>query len=207
MPRLDYSDPAVWASTYKLKKASDPEVWATGYERDCSMFPAAVEAAAQIITVLGINASHRIGIIGAGYGWIANQIAQQSGCVVAAVDTSGVIQSGKAVNADIEILNIDVSGNNGRNQVRQALGLSGQNKASFVITEEVITILDDAEAQQLSTFLHNLSDNVVHWTTVRNDKKLADGNQDPRFNWHSIAEWKALLPGDLFIVAGTAVLA
>jgi len=202
VPLVDSNDPAVWASLYDLARLSDPNQRA-GFERDSSLYSAAPREAQGIIAALGINSTHRICVLGAGYGWIANAIAQQSGCVVAAVDTSTYIQSGKAANADVEILNADVRAGSGRAAVRQALGITGQTKASFTITEDLLTILTDAECVQLSGFLHDFSTVVVHWVTLLDQ----GGNQDPRLNWKSVAAWKALLPADLFVQrSGTVVL-
>ena len=202
MPLVDPDDPQTWADLYQLKKASDPNVWADGFVRDCSMYSAAVSDAAGIIAALGINSTHKIGVIGAAYGWVTNQIAQQTGCVVAAVDTSTYIQSGKAANADIAILNADVSAGSGRAAIRQALGITGNNKASFMITEDVLPLLNDTECVQLSTHLHNLSNVVVHWVSLVEP----ESKQDPRLNWKTIEQWKALLPGDLFIQRSRSVL-
>lgn len=206
MPLHDWNDPATWDNAYEVRRLSTGAIDAH-YERDSSLYSAAMGKAAKIVAALNLQPAHKVGIIGCGYGWIANNIALIAGCTVAAVDTSTYIQSGKLANADIEIINADVSSNNGRNQVKQALGITGNNKADFIITEDVITDLTDAECQQLSTFLHNLSDNVVHWTSVLQPEKIASGHQDPSYNWKSIADWKALLPNDLFIVVSTAVLA
>ncbi len=68
-----------------------------------------------------------------------------------------------------------------------------------MITEEVITCLDDTEATQLSTFLNNISNQVVHYTTEIDPDKLASGNQDPNYNWKTLEDWKLLLPNDLIM--------
>lgn len=197
MPLQDWDDPQVWANAYKVKKASNPNEWADGYVRDSSLYTAAPAKANRIINALGIQSTDTVGMIGAGYGWIANQIAIQTGCVVAAVDTSSIIQAGKAANADIEILNADVSAGNGRAAVKQALGITGNNKASYMITEELITLLDDTECTQLSSFLNDLANQVVHYTS-----EIRPNNpQDPDYNWKTLEDWKLLLPADLFISA------
>lgn len=207
MPLQDWNLGATWQNAYRLKKASNPNEWAAGYERDCSMYPAAAFAAGQIVNALNIQPSDTVLILGCGFGWIANNIALITGCTLAAVDTSTWIQTRKAQDADIEILNADVSAGNGRAAVKQALGITGNNKATYALTEEVITCLTDQEAQQLSNWLHDLATNVVHWTTLRDDRKLARGNQEATgYNWKLISEWQALLPSDSFIVSGTSVL-
>ncbi len=201
MPLQDWNDPATWAKAYRLKKANNPNEWADGYVRDCSMYTAAPSKANRIINALGIQSTDTIGVIGGGYGWIGNQIALQTGCVVVVVDTSVVIQNGKLLNSDVEILNADVTTGSGRAAIKQALGITGNNKASYMLSEEVITCLDDTEATQFSTFLNNISDQVVHYTTELLPDKLASGHQDPNYNWKTLEDWKLLLPTDLFISA------
>lgn len=201
MPLVDSDDPAVWASLYDVVR--DDGTGRCGYERVGMRHITAVSNAAGLIAALGITAAHKICLIGAGFGWLSKDIADLSGCVVAAVDTSAYIQSGKAANADITILNADVSAGSGRAQVRQALGLTGQQKASFTITEDVLPILTDAECVQLSGWLHDFSTVVAHWVTLKDQ----GGVQDPRLNWKTAAEWKALLPADLFVQrSGSVVL-
>lgn len=207
MPLQDWNLESTWQNAYRLKKASDPNTWAPAYERDCSVYSAAPNTAAQIASALVLLPAHKVGFIGAGYGWIANAVAQLIGCTVAAIDTSQYIQDRKLANADVEIINADVSAGSGRAQVRQALGITGNSKATYMVTENVITCLTDQECLNLSSFLHDLSDNVVHWTAVPDLDKQARGLQDLNYNWKTIAEWKALLPNDLFIVCGEAVLA
>ena len=201
MPLVDSDDPAVWASLYDV--ARDDGAGRCGFERVGMRHITAVSNAQGIITAIGLNATHRSCMLGAGYGWLAKDLADLAGCVVAAVDTSTYIQSGRAANADITILNADVSAGGGRAAVRQALGITGQTKASFTITEDLLPILSDSECAQLSGFLHNFSTVVVHWLTL-----LDQGHQqDPRLNWKSAVQWKALLPNDLFIQrSGSAVL-
>ena len=195
MPLIDYNDPQAWLDTYRLKKASDPNVWADGFVRDCSVAGAAPTDAGRIITALGLNNAHRIAFIGAGYGWIAKAVADQIGAAVVAIDTSTIIQAGKAANADIDIYALDLDSGQGRATVRQVLGIQGNNPADYAITEDVITVLSDQECIDMSAQLHILATTVVHWSTM----KSQGGSQDPRFNWKTPAEWKALLPNDLFI--------
>lgn len=206
MPLLDYNDPAIWAETYDVNR-DDGQPGRVGYVLAGKRHLISRDIAPEIIAELGLNDTHRILILGAGFGWLANDIAIMSGAVVAAVDTSTYIQDNKVANAEgVEILNADVSAGSGRAQVRQALGITGNNKATHAITENVITVLDDAENTQLSSFLHNMADIVVHWTAERYDDKLAKGFQDPRYNWKHFPDWKLLLPNDLFISARTNTL-
>jgi hypothetical protein len=200
MPLINMDDPAEWDGMYEVPR--DDGTGRGHFEIACKRHIVAVSNAEGIIKALGINATHKIAMIGAGFGWMAKDVAELSGAVVAAVDTSTYIQTRKAQDAEIEILNADVSAGAGRAALRQALGITGNSKASFMITEDVLTILTDAECQQLSSFLHNLSTVVVHWLTVKDQ----GSGQDPRMNWKTPSQWKALLPNDLFIQRSGAVV-
>jgi hypothetical protein len=72
-----------------------------------------------------------------------------------------------------------------------------------MITELVLDCLSDAECQQLSTFLHNLTDTVVHVVAPIDDGGVHD---ETGWNWKTAAQWKALLPNDVFIHAGRWVV-
>jgi len=202
VPGIDWNTEATWNDLYQVQRDDGQPGW-VGFERAGMRHITSLSNAAGIVAALNLNANSKILIVGAGYGWMANDIAGLTGATVCAVDTSTYIQTRKAQNADIEILNADVSTGSGRSAIRQALGISGNSKASHAITEDIITCATDAECTQLSTYLHNLADVVVHWTTMLNQGH----GQDPRLNWKTVAQWKALLPNDLFIQrSGNVVL-
>lgn len=106
-----------------------------------------------------------------------------------------------------DVLSEDLASNASRTRVRQALQAKGA--ASWdVITENVLTVLSDAECVALSSRLRQLSgvNRVIHLTSTRVPPE-SEAIQDPIYNWKSVAEWKALLPADLIVSLYTRGLA
>ena len=78
-----------------------------------------------------------------------------------------------------------------------------QGSISFVITETVLESLEDAEATALSVAGHAFPGqvNVIHM--VYTLSATNPDAQDPAFNWKTLADWKLLIPADVFIDAST----
>ena len=95
------------------------------------------------------------------------------------------------------VLNEDGVSGVSRGRIRQALGLTGNQRAEWGLSESVLESLADAEAQQASTTAHQFVTNVAHYVVT-----TREGNQ-PGYNWKSLADWKLLIPIDSFIEAGT----
>lgn len=96
---------------------------------------------------------------------------------------------------------LDEAGQNGgsRGRIKQALGLQGNETIQQVISEAVIESLSDAEALDGSSDAHIIGDAVAHFVyTLR-----PSGNQEAGFNWKTLEDWKALIPGDTFVEAGS----
>lgn len=88
----------------------------------------------------------------------------------------------------------DIGTDAGRDAIRTFLNGPGFD----VFTEDVLTSLTDAECVQLSKFAHRGNfgaDRVIHLVTPL----IPEARQNPVFNWKTLAEWKALLPADLFV--------
>lgn len=94
---------------------------------------------------------------------------------------------------------LNESGNNGgsRGRIKQALGLQGNERIEWVVSEAVLSSLTDAEAIVGSNDLAIISNNTAHFV-----HKFKPGG-DPGFNWKTLEEWKLLLPSDTFVEAGT----
>ena len=100
---------------------------------------------------------------------------------------------------DVPIVNADIGTSAGRTTVRNALTPSGNPQ--IVVSEEVIGCLDDAEAVQFASDCSAWGgqQTVVHLVTPL----MPDNTQDPGYNWKTMADWKTLIPGDIFINAVT----
>lgn len=93
------------------------------------------------------------------------------------------------------VLPEDARTNGSRRAILQSLGITGNNKADWVVSEAMLESLSDAEAVQASAAAHQMATNVGHALTP-----LKVGfEQDPRLNWKTLAQWKALLPNDVFV--------
>lgn len=94
---------------------------------------------------------------------------------------------------------LDEDGSNGgsRGRIKQALGLQGNERIEWVVSEAVLSSLTDAEAIAGSNDLDIIGNNTAHFV-----HRLKPGG-DPTFNWKTLEEWKLLLPSDTFVQAGT----
>ena len=103
----------------------------------------------------------------------------------------------KGVAEDVLILDADISTSAGRTALRSAVGGNPQ----IVVSEEVIGCLDDAEAIQFAAYCQAWGgqQTVVHLVTPL----MPDNPQDAGYNWKTLAEWKLLIPSDIFIDAVT----
>lgn len=202
MPLVDYDDPTVWASLYDIKDHREPKNRAArlGYERAAMNIISPVKEGQRIIDLLGLNDTHRICFIGCGFGFLVERILAIISPVVVAIDTSQYIQDNKGPNAAITIENFDVSGGQGRGAAKRALGITGNSKADFCISVDVISSLTDTEISQLDGWMFDIATTVVHLVTVLDPVKATIPNcQDPRLAWRTATEWKALMPNSLII--------
>jgi hypothetical protein len=96
----------------------------------------------------------------------------------------------------IDVVDATVSTAEGRLAIRNALTPSGNPQ--IVVTEDVMTSLEDAECIQLAADCQAWGgqQEVVHAVSVLQPD---NPGQDPIFNWKTLAEWQALIPGDTWI--------
>lgn len=195
MPLMDFDSPATWDYLYGGPYTLDrrEEIFGEGM-RDAHALRQALEAR-------GMLPVNKVLIIGAGFGWLAKALMDAGYSQVVACDTSAYIQepTRKAANATVQILNEGGSTTGSKRNIRSALGLSGNNRAPFVITEDIVPCFTDAEIMQYVPHVRDLGTTVVHWTSV-----LSPGNYAP-LNWKSAADWKAMLSPDLIVARGSNV--
>lgn len=202
-----------------------------GYVR-AVLFPDAVNRAAKLAELFGWTpAATRLVIFGAGYGWLAEALAVNHGLSVAALDTSTLIQANKgrsdageiearitAAGLDprtgrgaeirnrlvdgfprsrITIYNEDLSNNASRNRIKQQAFSNGT--PTDCLSEFVLESLTDAECTAASQKLHAFSPTtrIIHCVVT-----IQPGNTSG-YNWKTLEQWKALLPADTFVEAGS----
>jgi hypothetical protein len=98
---------------------------------------------------------------------------------------------------DVPIVSADISTPQGRNAAKSVIGGNPQ----IVVSEDVIGTLSDAEAIQFAADCQKWGgqQTVVHLVTTLDP----DASQDPGYNWKTLADWKLLIPSDIFIDAVT----
>ena len=169
-------------------------------------------------------------IVGAGFGWTAEILETQYGYTnIVHTDVSPWIQDNQDTSEEAEvdaaitsagldpatgrgaelkarlhtsgnrrrhsrsIENEDLGNQGSRNRIRNILG-----DISVGITESVLESLSDAEMLDISDRVDKINANIdrIHLVVT-----TRPGN-NPGYNWHTLAEYKSLLPTDTFVSIG-----
>lgn len=104
----------------------------------------------------------------------------------------------------ISIVDEDISTSAGRTAVRDAL--IGNGNPQIVISEDVVTSLEDAEVLSLNDSMQAWSgpQTIAHIVTaLPTDTVGVPERYGAPFNWKTLADWKALLPDEIWIDIGT----
>ena len=96
------------------------------------------------------------------------------------------------------LLNEQMSSSQAQRRVRQALGLSGNNKADWALSIGVMETLFDNEAVLLNGEMFEVASNVAHYITVYPDVMNSPWNKK------TATEWKTLLNPALIVPHGVA---
>ncbi len=195
-----------------------------------SQLPYARNRANGIVQALGWQPTDRIVLVGAGFGWTVEALEELGFTNVVGSDVSRYIQDNKALTEEQEInaaisavgLNPNVGEGaalkaklyDGGNRTRtskgifnEGLGTPGSRKKiaralggepDWALSESVLESLTDAEAQDISAKVHSWTNAIIAHFVV-----TLGGQQDPGYNWKTLEDWKALLPADTFIEAGS----
>lgn len=95
------------------------------------------------------------------------------------------------------VLNENGKTGGSRGRIKQSLGLSGNDRIGWAVSESVAESLTDAEAIDGSNDMHNIADNVAHLVVKPKPGALM------ALNWKTLEEWDALIPGDTWIEDGS----
>lgn len=208
MPLVDSNDPALWVGPTALYQQYRADgTGPVGYERSVKDHILGNDHL-MLKQALGIQPGQSIVLLGAGFGWVAEGWAALGLGPIAAADNSTFIQGNKTGNAVVPILNEDGSTNASRGRIRQALGLTGGNLATWCISEDVLPIMSDAEARTFASRMRLIGTNVAHWISV-GARRFDNPNVwagDARLNWKTLADWKALVTPDRVVKRGTATV-
>lgn len=109
-----------------------------------------------------------------------------------------VFDGGIRTRASRGVLNANAALPAQRNQIRNALGLSGNQTPDVILSESVLENLTDQEAIDQTAAVRTWGPPLTHYVVT-----TRSGNIPNEFNWKTLGEWKTLLPLDTFIEAGT----
>lgn len=145
---------------------------------------------------LNIQPGQSIALIGSGFGWVGEDWAAAGYGPIANTDTSTWIQANLPGNAIVPVLAEGALSGASRNHIRTAAGLGPSAKFHWVISEDVLPVLTDAECLNLGAAMRILGTNVAHWVTV------AGPNTRASLNWKTKEAWKILMGADLIVQRG-----
>lgn len=134
----------------------------------------------------------KLAIFGCGFGYLV-KLAVEAGYNAFGFDASSyAINRGKALLPTVanRLFVRDATTSAGVNGAKSDAGLKGQQKFPLLVTEDMLTCLTDAEiAVALPLLRGACSSNLLHIVMLEDPST----EQDPRVNWKTAAEWKAIL--------------
>lgn len=149
-------------------------------------------------------------IVGAGFGWSMEYLISLGYSDVYAQDTSAWIQAEKGnVNPRDGQPNstapgrIHGNGLNNAGQRRQLVRETLDREYDVIVSERVMSSLSDAEAAQASGWVHE-NDILQPGGVVVHIEVDSTGAGDPGYNWHTLDDWKALIPADVWVSSNGA---
>jgi len=173
----------------------EPGVLYTHFELD---FPFVLERAEQIKGRFA-NKSTKILIVGCAMGTLVHLLTEAGYVNVWGSDASEwAINEGKIAFPEIadRLLVADALNNSGNSLpsmtgVRRAAGLTGNQRFPLCITDDILTVMSDAECQTALTVLRATASTLFHviWPNI-----LHKPDQDPTLNWKIVPEeWQAFI--------------
>lgn len=139
----------------------------------------------------GIKPGESIVLIGAGFGWVAEDWIREGLGPICAVDTSQWIQSRKDIESQIPIYPYNVNDTSDRKLIMQIIG----GDIDWCITEDMISCLSDSECITLCANLRKIGSRVAHIVSATTDRL-------PQHNYKTKEEWINFLSPDLVFVRG-----
>lgn len=143
----------------------------------------------------GIKPREGILLVGAGFGWVAEDWIREGLGPICAVDTSQWIQSRKIIESQIPIYPYDVNDVSDQILIKQTIGCD----IEWCITEDMISCLSDEECVILCKNLRQLGRRVAHIISPTTDRL-------PQHNYKTKEEWKTFLYPDAVFLRSECIL-
>jgi hypothetical protein len=190
MPLIDFDDPAVWNALY------DPPFVRENRER---VMGEGMRDGVNLRIALGLTPGVTVGIIGGGFGWIAEEwIAYGINAIV--TDISALIQANKTTEAVVPIEDLNVTDPPARERMRTLA-----TTYDLIVTEDVLPCYSDAECLELAAAARTLAP-VAHWVSPYRATGEGGTPQYAGLNWKSLEDWKALMTPDRIVERGSSVV-
>lgn len=192
MPLYDFSTIDYYNNAYR---------GTNGYRRDVKNHIWYPEDALLLKDALNIKTNETILLVGAGFGWIAEEWTNMGLGPICATDTSAWIQANTYTETapNVTIHNLNVNINTDRDMIKSTVNLGPNDKFKWGITEDLLSCLTDQECIEISNNMKLIVDTVVHLVAI--PRRLNDPEWIPKFphNWKSKEDWKSLLPNDTMV--------
>lgn len=160
-----------------------------------------------LIRLFPFSPGETILLVGAGFGWLAEDFLSHGLGPVCAVDTSAWIQAEKINHSVVDVHDLDVTNAQDQDQIKVILGLDTTDKIDWCITEDFFTGCSDSECLVIANALRSIGKNVIHYITP--PPLVMPGPESVLYNrnWKTGAEWKQLLAPDyiLMVRSGTVL--
>lgn len=208
MPLVDFTDASLWDGS---SATSLCRVWNGDNPPTYSGFTRANRQAligndgfnlVKALESVGMAKGEKICLVGGGFGWVTEDFITAGYARARCADSSSWIHADKVHHAAIPIINADIITAAGQVALKTAFNLQAGEKLDWVITEDVLPCLNDAEVIAFVIACRKMGAKVAHWLTP----KLGP-SQDARLNWKSIVEWKTMVAPNYVIQRGKSVVA
>lgn len=150
-------------------------------------------------------------VAGCGWGYLVDEL------VALGVDAWGIDASSYAVSKAQEagtlapgvgnrVVLIDATNRSQLASLRSTAGLSGSQRFTVIVTEDILPVLTDSEASAVAAEARRVGTNICHvLTALRPDEdaaaSIAAGMRVSGLNWKTLAQWKTLAGVDTVLNA------
>lgn len=147
-------------------------------------------------------------IAGCGWGYLVDELVKLGvdawGIEAAAYATTKALA--EVPNVASRIVLADATNRSQIAAARTTAGLTGNQRFSVLVTEDLLPMLSDAEASTAISEARRVATNIVHIVTALRPNEvaadsIATGQRSPVVTWKTMAQWKALAGVDTVLNA------